>query len=553
MPPTVSTRRPVRRASRASWLLSIVVLLALVAGCGGSSGSDDDAAGDDGLGQRGSLGEPTTLGLAIAGLREALGGGAAADAATDALLAVSEDVLSDVDAGVIRPADPATQDTPGAGAGATVPEGTEVPEGESQIASAKSTPRRFKAAQTSNAPEPIYDQKNGTTVDQVGPATVSTTRYVAVADWRTTVQLDTTTTITSPERAQLVQKQKVDLPVCPDDDGVLEGTWTADWSSTTDIESRRITGTAVVRAQLDAKGGLVSIDLLDVEIEALRQDGAGTLNGRAVVRGAARGLGRDGETYRQEGQARASDDAMLQVGMDSFSALVGYAELSAKSAATLSGRYALEGMCLQIEPDTRGVTSLAPGASTVFDARTVDVRTGEEIEGLPIVAVSSGAVTPEEAPSPATFDFIAPTGRPPYEVFLSVHTLRGGHDTSVVYDGTGGYRIQQQVMQYTASGQICDIDAPFEFTMTSVGSNGTMTVTPDGNGGGTYRFTGIHGGIPATVTGAVQITKPVDQDGSPQIHFGGGTWVLSTPLGEQRNTSGETFTVTPTLDPSVRC
>jgi hypothetical protein len=257
----------------------------------------------------------------------------------------------------------------------------------------------------------------------------------------------------------------IDVQICrPDDEGRVSG----EWSHVRRVVSTDENGTTT-RMDISAVASVTSGtgQGQPMRIDSYILDVTRTTTTAAGVSTVERGKLSSGfEQWGAEGLPTRSDfetvtDFDVHETSDWFDADVGKlilgtlgastAEIQAMLQAALEARNET-GLCVSIEYDTGGVTTLGPGEQATITARVVETRTGEPIEDAPINASTlAGSVTPDSGTGETRFTFTAPSSLPPYVVDLSTNSPLGGDHAEVVF--AGGWKFEGVTLTISVNGR----------------------------------------------------------------------------------------------------
>lgn len=345
-----------------------------------------------------------------------------------------------------------------------------------------------------------------------------------------TVRLDksTSTTITHEDGSVTTLEVSVeaDIPVCRGEDGQAD---------VGDLRTRyRVveTGADGVDRSVDTvehvghvsrDGDAWSMDGLHMHAERTTPSGTDT----ADVTNSIGGFRTDGDWTPQTGSwdgasftegFTAKEVAGLFLGAPGMNFLDVQAALVAAEKAREEG-----GLCVRLEYDAHGVTSLGPGESVDIDVWVVDDRNGRRRDGEITAVTASGSVSPESAPSPASFSFeVGEEASAPFSVSFLTSTEEGGD--SITLSFSTGYRFSGLVITASTpggqvtqewSGHVCGdpLTELWEFTqaVTANGSTSSYPLTlapfPVGSRPGDY------GGVPMIEA------DPGARDGEPPFRL----------------------------------
>lgn len=309
----------------------------------------------------------------------------------------------------------------------------------------------------------------------------------------------------------------IDVEICQPDD---EGKVTAEWSHQRRVITTDENGTRTnleIRAFATATSGRSASSAMRIDayiLEATRTtttaSGVTTVD-RGDLRAQFGQWGADGtpsqsdiESISDTSSEQTSEWFDEQIGNLILGTLgASTAELKASIATAMEARED-SGLCVSIEYDTGGVTTLGPGEGATITARVVETRTGEPIEDAPINASTLyGTVTPASGTGETQFTFTATSSPPPYIVDLSTNSSLGGDHVEVVF--AGGWKFEGVTLtisvngrsaSQTWSGVVCGDPFTQAWTFTQVVDGGEtleydMVVPPLGT-----RVTGEYGQQP---------------------------------------------------------
>lgn len=257
----------------------------------------------------------------------------------------------------------------------------------------------------------------------------------------------------------------IDVEICRPDD---EGKVTAEWSHerrVTNLDENGTTTTIEISAVATVESGASANDAMNVKSFILRATRTTTTSAgvTTVDRGDMRARfgqwGADGtpsqsdfESISDTSSEQTSEWFDEQVGNLTLGTLgASTAELKAMIASAMEARNET-GLCVSIEYDTGGVTTLGPGEQVTITARVVETRTGEPIEDAPINASTlHGAVAPGSGTGETQFTFTAASSPPPYIVDLSTSSPLGGDHVEVVF--AGGWKFEGVTLTISVNGR----------------------------------------------------------------------------------------------------
>lgn len=261
------------------------------------------------------------------------------------------------------------------------------------------------------------------------------------------------------------RRSDIDVEICrPDDEGRVSGEWShvrrvVDTDARGTTTRMEISAVASVTSGPSASGAMNVTSFILKATRTTTTAGGATTTERGDVSARFGQWGADGMPTQRDFESIS--DASSSQTSDWFEAEVGKlvlgtlgastAEIKAMLAAAMEARNET-GLCVSIEYDTGGVTTLGPGEQATITARVVETRTGEPIEDAPINASTlHGTVTPGSGTGETQFTFTAASSPPPYIVDLSTSSPLGGDHVEVVF--AGGWKFEGVTLTISVNGR----------------------------------------------------------------------------------------------------
>lgn len=328
-----------------------------------------------------------------------------------------------------------------------------------------------------------------------------------------------------------------DVQPCPDPDGRLE-----------------LSADVAVRVGLGQAGGSIELHvdatgLLDNDANLAGSNYTYRQQYAAYSQGKGEFLDHSGNAAGEVTVNRYSEAATAEFALGAAEMAAGLAYLVANDLQKAAETGWSSGRCvdLQLTP-SEDPGSLEPDAQITIEAAPRSTTDGTQTGGSVTATLSGeGSLDPTGSPlsAPATFDYRAPSEKDRHDTasFESRSNRGIGRATLELSTGSSSYTAKGSRDEFSGSGTICSLTAPFEIP----GNTLTFRFTPADDRGGTWRATGAIEDITFLGDGSYTVEHDNRQNFEATALTLTGTITVTGPDGSTYDSPGDiVFALTPT-------